>query len=948
MAVKMKSNICFDKIQSLQVRNLVRGMLANPNPEAMREGFKKITLLSSPADYKSVLEVLRQSLLFKSHSIIRYFPKKFSRPLELPTYHISEIIACVNKNEKKLVNLILIVRKIVVAIQERNFETAMKFIRELIQKEGVSILLLRMAYLIRNRADQTKFGAEVDDVLDSIHSINVKYPQLAIRELSNPNTEYLNIREKISAAENGPMGNIAKSFIDHIPRSEGAFLETINAYSSISLLDAATYYLSVARCGLFADPKLISTGIVEAFEGLANIQVIHNYPDSDDLGLSFFKDSLLLVELNDCFDYKTCHGAIFNNVENRLFIRTPYENLKLKEYFNKVKTLDDVENFIDISGEDNDEHEPWFERSNALIYLLEQKDGLVEDETKFVRLMSSTRDIGLICQKRYLQSMSQTAVSNEFKLVVACLGYIKTRTQLNEHDLRETIQEIAISKYDSNLNSLLDHIYEKSPAVTEHLMQVLDETFLTKLFDIVDRPNAAIEFRASIFEWYSVKINDPSYLDRAKNLRIDVQINKAKGTIDDSRIYVDPVKFTQWVTDNLLDEISILAAEICAKGEPTVSSISWDKIKAGIIESEQVGALLLSSYEEFCSNKKFGIASYIGRRIRHGTLKGTGFNDVKVFPARPEFSKLFSSNDFSSCFNNWLKDYESCLVALRDKYVQIQDKKTPDGLFSKDIRTPAKIISANHMLYEVLKSFHYNKTAQEIPYIVAEYCWRLVEEDLAKIRGFIMDQKAKYGVFRFDIPPGNSIKQREVQEFSDELNTLVADRFRLIESWFNKPSIASPSAELFLLFKAVVSEIQGFFADFNPLLIVDEQGYVIRGGAYFVIYDALFIIIYNAAKYGRKDGKLYFGVVIEERDDEVNFKIEIKSQLALDTDMQIVQQSISSALCDDCEDALIVEGRSGIRKLKRLEQDLYIKNVNYKFFNNEVAASFEFKLDYQS
>jgi hypothetical protein len=944
----MNKNLCLDKIHSLQIRNLVRGMLANPSIEAMREGFKKIASLSSPIDYKNSVEILRQSQLFKANNISRYFPQKFSRPLQLPAYKPSEIISRFNQNKKKISNLILSVRKIIIFVDACDFKSALQAVRDLIQKEGVSIVLLRMAYLIKNRADHPNLSREIDAILDAIQSANVKYPQLAIRELSNPNTEYLNIREKISAAGEGAMMSIAKNFIDHIPRSEEQFEEVLNAYFGVSLLDAFSYYLSVTRCGLFAYSKFIDSDLVEAFNELAKLQISHNYPDGEDPGLIFFRDSLLLIELDECFRYKTCHSAIFNTAENRLFTRTPYESAILQEYFQSIKSINDVENFSDISRNSSDDAEPRFERSNALIYFLEQNDGVVEDEKTFVKLMSSTRDIGVICQKRYLQSMSQSATSDEFKLVVACLGYIKTRTQLNEHELRETIQEIAISKFGSNLTDLLDYLYVQSPAVTEHLVHVLDETFLTKLFDIVDRPNAAIEFRASIFEWYSAKTGDLSYLDRAKNLRIDVQINKAKGTIDDARIYVDPVKFTQWVTDNLLDELSILAAEICAKNEPSLVSVGWDKVKAGITDIEQVGAILLSAYEEFCSNNKFGIASYIGRRIRHGTLKGTGFNDVKVFPKRAEFAELFSSRDFEECFNAWLKAYESCLNQLRDKYVQIHDKKKPDGLFTKDLRTATKWVTANHMLYEVLNSFHHNKSGQELPYIIAEYCWRLVEEDLAGIRGFIMDQKAKYGVFRFDLLRDNRIRQRDVQEFSEELNTLVADRFRLIESWFNKPSIASPSAQLLLLFKAVVSEIQGFFADYNPQLVVDELGYVIRGGAYFVIYDALFIIIYNAAKYGKKDGKLCLEVLIEEREGAVNFKIAITSQLDADANMRLVRESISSALCEDFEDALIIEGRSGIKKLKRMEQDLYIRNVSYEFDTDEVTASFEFKLDYQS
>jgi hypothetical protein len=105
-----------------------------------------------------------------------------------------------------------------------------------------------MVYLIKNRADNPNLGREIDVILDAIQCANVKYPQLAIRELSNPNTEYLNIREKISAAGEGAMASIAKSFVDHIPRSDEQFVEVLNAYFGVSLLEAFTYYLSVARC----------------------------------------------------------------------------------------------------------------------------------------------------------------------------------------------------------------------------------------------------------------------------------------------------------------------------------------------------------------------------------------------------------------------------------------------------------------------------------------------------------------------------------------------------------------------------------------------------------------------------------------------------------------------------------------------------------------------------
>ena len=650
-----------------------------------------------------------------------------------------------------------------------------------------------------------------------------------------------------------------------------------------------------------------------------------------------------MIELNDCFNYRITHCALYSNLEDKEFRRIPLERILLSDFFSSLENFEQIQRFVSRQRGMASS----FERSNALVYLLEKCDGNIEEEVCFVELMSLTKDIGTICPKRYLDTMSQQAKTDEFKLVVACLAYIKSKTQSYEHELRRAIQEITVRRFNSNLVRLLEHLNSVSPSVSEHLIHSLDETFLSKLFQMVSRPNAAIQKRAEIFEWYGNLVKDVSVLERAKNLRIDVQISKEKGTIDDSRIYVDPVKFTQWINDNLLDKLTILLANV-STGEPSVTALPWEKVKAGMTELEQVAAILHIAYEEFCTNKKFGIASYIGRRIRHGTLKGTGFNEIKTFAERDSFNILFSNQEFNEIFNKWFSEYEDLFNNLRDKYIQIFDKFKPDGLISKDIRSTTKKTEANHLLYDVQKSFYHHKNGQELPYIITEYCWRLIEEDLSIIRRFIMNKKAQHGVFLCDVNRFPKNIQRDVQSFCQELNSRTADKFRAIESWFNKPSIASPSAELELLFRAVVSEVKGLIGNFDPVLIIKEPGYIIKGGVYFVIYDALYVIIHNAATYGNPTGAVGFNVIIEENKTDVHFKISISSEISCYSTLELVKNSIQSSLEGDCEDALVTEGRSGIKKLRRMEQDGHIRNVCYSFEDSQVTATFEFIVDYQS
>jgi len=922
----------------------------------MLAALAKIRKNCSETEFQKTLEVVRENIIFKGNPIGRSFNKAFPKPLNSDVvYTVEDILKKIEHFAPKIDTLVQLLKTTFETAGRFEFEETIALCRTLIENEGVSIALLRVLYFVRNHAPNgSAIVQTVDGILTQVKTKNVRYLSLAIRELSSPKTDYFSICDKINASEESSLIWIAKSFIDHIPRSTDVFVKTLSAYYSISIFDAFLYYACVQRTEhplLNQFPPLVSSlsGIYKELDTVQLKPTLFYKGAEDFLGMEFFRETFLLIEIAECFRYKTIHGSIFSRAEEKESNRVPLEKTLLGGYFHGINSIADIgdeKRTFDISSHKYQKNcSCYFEKSNALVYVLERKDGQVgEEELEFVRLMSVTREIGNICPQQYIESIRLQAKTDELRLVASCLSFIKEKSQLKEHELRGVIQDITIRKFQSKTPHLLDYMYEISPSVTEHLIQTCDETFLSKLFQLIQNPNRAIEERATILEWYGNKISDPAYLERAKNLRIDVQINKQKGTIDDSRIYVDPVKFTQWVTDQALNPITILLDSLLSNKDAVVLSVNWERVKTGITLDDQLGAMLLLCYEEFCSNKIYGIASYLGRRIRHGTLKGTGLTDVKNFGIHPKHARLFANKEFSDAYSSWLQDYEKTLDQLRDHYLHIQEKNKPDGLIIKDFRSANKKLIATHLMQDVIKSFSHNKNGLELPYIVTEYCWRLIEEDLVIIRKFLMETKAKVAVFRVE----NLMKQREVQEFCQELNSLTAEKFRVISSWFNKPSIASPSADIVLLFNAVVSEIKGFFKDYTPEIQVNEFSIPISGGLYFVIYDALYILIYNAARYGNEKGSLHMNAALEEVDSNKNIKITISSQIPEGEKMSDVESFIDTALKGDFEDALIVEGRSGIKKLKRMEHDNYIGSVEYMFDKDTVHASFNFKVDYQS
>lgn len=953
----MKRTTRITSLSTIKARNLMRGLISNEDPSKAIRALEKIRTRCSEAEFRRALLVLRGNDLFTTSAIGRDFNKQFPRLVGkgvTEAFSPNKILNRINENSRKLADLLEVIVSVIEQISLRNFSAAIRRCRDLINEEGTSLAVLRYLQFIRNHTgadrDLTK---QIDEILDEASVDNVRYVANVMRELSSVRTDYFNISDRILKAELSVGVLIAKTFLDAIPRAPGEFASAFSSLYCVSLLDAFLYLARLQGTSLDFVP-ILEKDLVEAYGrcSLYPSKFEDLYDNSDaGFGLEFFKETFLLAELNDAFTYRTIHAALFNASERKEDGRTSYERLLMAEYFkdaNQISKLGSENSAPRICIQRYASADAChFQNSTALVYLLERSDGDIgEDESDFVRAMSRTMSIGTVCPQQYIESIKLNARSPELKIVASALSHIKRRSQLNEHELRSVLQGAAMSSFGGNYTKLLEYIYEISPAVAEHLVSTSDETFLSKMFQIMKNPNAAIQERASILEWYGSKVGDPMYGDRAKNLRIDVQISKERGTIDDSRIHVDPVKFTQWVSNHVLDRFAVLLDSLPQPVEALHVQLEWDKVKTGIGAYEQLGSLILECYEEFCSNKVYGIAAYLGRRIRHGTLKGTGYSDVSAFHTADKYKNLFGVAEFQHAYENWLSNYAVVLEDLRDKYLYIQSKGKPEGLILLDFRSQPKRTAAMHLLHDILKSFSVKGSCAEIPYLVLEYCWRIVEVDLSAIRKLVMEKKSQHGVFRAARAIAQHCRQRERQDFCQELNSVTVERFRTIEGWFRKPSIASPSADITLLFKAVVSEVKSQFSAFRPRMVVDEHGFILDGGTYHVIYDALFILIYNAAENGNPVGKLEMGLGLEELSGKKQVRINIFSEIIPGQQMHDVISSINSALQEDCEDAMVVEGRSGIKKLRKMEQDGYIGRVAYAFDDETVSASFSFALDY--
>lgn len=944
-------------LKNREVRNIIRGAIGEENPYKIDMLLNKIRTKYGDFLYEASLDVIRGNQLFKDNEYSRYFLNYFLKSKKnIENKNPVDIYRSINLNKSKLVNILKVYNNILFSLNLKNTEELVDNIEHLTRIGGVSVFLLRIIQFIKNNlSDELSvcgFGERIDAVYESICPHNINYINVAIKELTSDKNDYFSVCDRIFHGEENTSLIITRSFIDQIPNNEEEYIRVLNSFYSISMIDAVLYILSTSRLEIpYISDQCLAKEISKEYDSIQNMDfdIMQFYDRKEQFcDLHFFRDSFLLSEISKIYEYKIVISYFYTK---KTKIAIPYQRSKIKNYFSELRDL------LSLRNEERNEYSintykynryncGIIENTCGLIYLLENNSKCIldYDEDIFMSLMSYTTNLGEILSNNLLDEMLKSITNNNLKIIFSCLLFTKYKTQRYEHQLRSILQHSLENSFEYKIENLLEYFYNISQSIAEYMVALCDETFLTKLFFITEEPIDAIETRASILEWYGNKTNNNLLIERAKNLRIDIQISKQKANIDDSRIYVDPIKYIQWISDTVLNELLLSLDSINIDNISSPYNIDWAKTKIGITDLEKAASCLLVCFEEFCENKLFGIASYLGRRIRHGTLKGTGRKEILEFYQQKE--KLLSNNkDFQDFYNKWFKEYDDTLDSLVSEYLHILSKKKPEGMIRPIINSKAKKLIADSMLRDIILSYHKNPIGIDLPYIILEYCWRLIEEDLSNIRKHLMHIKSRYGIIKMpnlDLEPKY---KREYANFCSEINNITADKFRIISSWFNKPSIASPTADIVLLFKAVLSEVKDLVTEpFSPEVQINQEFYQITGGQYFAIYDALFIIIKNVADHGKLDGLLELD--IQYHNEIKAIRVTVKSEFISYGSKIENLNSIRENMTNNSESAHVVEGNSGIKKLKQMEIDNYISNVNYTDDNLYLIASFDFKMDY--
>ncbi|NVC29603.1 hypothetical protein FCU42_20985 [Vibrio parahaemolyticus] len=947
-------------IPSKKARNYLRGTDPTSFKQTCR-ALEKIKHSCTNSEFKKSILFVRSSSIFDGTEIGQLLSDRCPNESNnlIVKYSLHEIVTYINKYAFELEDLADCAVKILESLNVGDINTALEYCSDLADMKGASVFLIRQLSYITNRyqlleLDDNEVLRKIEYMKQRISISRCPFIDGAVTQLSNLRTSHIATSKRIYEIDKLFNGiHIAKSFINPIPNDKSEFESVLSDYFSFSLFDSYLYLMKLLKFNLsFIPSTTVERSLEEAYERISSIQFnpegMYKKVD-EDVGYYFLRESFLFSEQPNALQFQIVHGYYYVNALNSKRanqIVTPI----IEEYFSDISELEQLNHTTPAmyeirSDKYNSSTCGMLENSTALVYVLGRKQGQLSpnEQDLFVELMSYTRDIGEICPKEYLASIASSAKCQRLQLVVNCLITLNHKSQLSEHQLRSVIQDYCIQQFNGDLNALVQHLYSISPAVAEHLLLTCDETFLATLFRIVDRPVDAIQVRADMLNWYGKMSGEERYLDRAKTLKIDIQINKEKGTIDDSRIYVDPFKYTQWFEDQMVGKLTMALDNVMISEHPVVN-LNWKN--TGVGSTDEVINLLLACYKEFCDNRSFGIASYLGRRIRHGTFEGTASTELRALSSNEEYAHLFDDKEFSSRFGEWMKRYEDMIYALKNNVLQIKSKRKPEGCFSTDIDSPAKNVVADQLIYEILRIYSKRTGVVRLPSVIIDYCWRLAEFDLVTTKKLLSERKSSHGVFSYSPKHGSSTHKRQYSKFSQEVNSLTSQKFGLMASWFNKPTYASPSTDIYLLFNAVISEVKDSFPEFEPKIDLGDKIFTINGGTYYVIYDALFVLIHNAAKHGKPDGRIHFKVsILEERINAI--RIELYAELDSYEAVTKALDNIEEAQLLAKGDADDYESKSGIRKLKKLENEGSISELSFSPSEegNMLCFEFHFELD---
>lgn len=940
-----------------RTRNKLRAILSRDNSNAMHSlSVLRSSLGSTQAEaLDAIVNGLRHEKAIQPST---RFPKRppfidTVQPLrEVCLETLLDVIeAGVIAHKPRLQRIALSLERIDKAYADRNTNECLRLIDSTIQRDGWSHAILRRIVLIRENLPAGEADDKIEALLQQtdlstvavaslVHSYSLEQNFLTIKR------SILNIADR--GATNRYSRTIARLPVKPFAQTASDLCAFLSEVERCSLIDAIILAKFNAHLFKLNDYPAISEIADELGRDHLFEQLVASYDLNDkESEFTFFKQSSAWLEYEPVRQYRILMDNYYD--ASREDVNDAPDSLmqSLHHWLGEVtlKALVGNSRFtqhpyaslarLEISG--------FATRSAVFNYWLHTSEGQVGfEKNDLLTLMGLTRDLARTVPIRATRNAARLAQDHLVKLILLLLLAKRSRNELDSFLLKQLLEDIAIRDHNGSLLNLVKSYETSHPYVAEYIYDIATEDFLAKLNVIAPHRSDIPEIRASLHEWMADLQQDEHYRQRARAVRIDHQINRVRNEIDDHRIYVDPSRFSSWFEDEMLIELSGALASTGA-GKKGVS-INCDETLLTLI--------MRQSYSAFCSNAVFGIASYIGRRIRHGTFHGHLYSSVvNTIEKNQKFITLFETPEFAEKWKAWKRRYSRSVEEIITARLHIQSKAKPLGLLQPDIYSPGKLEILSAAVKSISAHYVETKSTTGVDQTVIDYCWRLAESDLVAVTKYLRAQQTPLKDILFleneVLTAAQPADTKLADAFQRELELLIDRKLTAMFGWFKRPSIVAPKASIALLFDAIVAEVRDTIPDFRLETDDETSGNdELVGGVYHIVYDSLAVVVTNAAKHSDRSYPTRRKIRIISG-KEKRLVVEIISNIHPSQDVCIVAAILEQRKQADFLDANLYQGKSGISKLRLLQHmrhDFWLEQ--YEVVGNEVHVRLAYALEH--
>lgn len=960
-------------IKSRRVRNLVRGMLSAANEEVVKSTMERMKWESSPQDAAAAFRILNDSPLAHGLVMPSAFPEELDDVARLPNFAAGplEVEIAIQgdrlaRASERLVDAILLVAAINEKILADDSSSVAKLFTEAGKECGASLLVATKAISYKQMTKARETGSVFhSEFLSPFLTPRRQVLAASFEDSIDVDRDYLQVRRSFLgfAAANRLDASDASIVVDQfspLDLSRYGLAERLQAFGRWGVLDTAAYLFrlramlsglgradEVAKVDAIIPPKVRDTW--ECTFGTVDYQKLQHLIGGRGqfFERDFFAHLPAWSEYPTLFDYRLkVEKAIGSRLDGRFPVLEP----------GALHLADPRSNFSDLlsHGEPQLKLERIspassgaFHRTIALISSIESETLPPVAGDDLMVLLDQTLDVANVLSKAELAKfLPQKRSDLLYEFLRAAVLNDSEAKDVSKHAVRRAFQRLVQDRFGGNVVRLLDYSDSDLGHVSTYIYQLCSERFLTELYDLFVEADDVMEAQASILEWQGSRKKDKDAVNRAKSHRLNLRLLKVRGAIDETRIYVDPLRFQQWVQEKYggdLRSFAPIADEIIADPDRNISLT--DKVKVAVQPRLRLLSLLDACYVEFCTNKIYGVTSFIGRRIRHGTLHGH-----LVLEFQPELQRTIdelegSAPRFAQFLRGWLSDFGKAVNDMAADQMHVRSKEHPKGLIIAKVDESEKSTIAGVMLEAVAISMKDRGQLLGTVALIQEYCWLLFEVDLQRTRNAVEALRRTF-VINVDQPNFSDRPDlaRKVNEKIRSLNSSLNSRFQQVQAWLTRPTNLIPSASIALLFATVLDEVQQRYPDFKPQLnFKGPQDIDLLGHRFHFFYDALYILVDNVARHGKGHGVLEFKVHFWTPDEKhIQVQVSVKSECK---DLARDQVRIDAAMRADVGDAMVANEKSGIRKLRGLVEDVEeIVGFNHGYEGTSVVFEIDMRL----